>query len=67
VLGDEALYQQRRVISLPPPRSAHRVLVMPPAEDTLLTSAYVSLRQHTSAYVNIRQLMSAFGSIREHT
>jgi hypothetical protein len=67
VLGDEALYQQRRVISLPPPRSAHRVLVMPPAEDTLLTSAYVSLRQLTSAYVSIRQLTSAYVSIRQHT
>ncbi len=30
----------------------------------LLTSAYVSIRQHTSAYVSIRQHTSAYVSIR---
>jgi hypothetical protein len=31
-----------------------------------VTSAYVSIRQHTSAYVSIRQHTSAFVSIRQH-
>jgi hypothetical protein len=31
----------------------------------LLTSAYVSIRQHTSAYVSIRQHTSAYVSIRQ--
>ena len=33
----------------------------------LLTSAYVSIRQHTSAYVSIHQHTSAYVSIRQHT
>jgi hypothetical protein len=33
----------------------------------MLTSAYVSIRQHTSAYVSIRQHTSAYVSIRQHT
>jgi hypothetical protein len=33
----------------------------------LLTSAYVSLCQHTSAYVSIRQPTSAYVSLRQPT
>ncbi len=32
----------------------------------ILTSAYVSIRQHTSAYVGIRRHTSAYVSIRQH-
>jgi hypothetical protein len=37
------------------------------ASPRLLTSAYVSIRQHTSAYVSIRQHTTAYVSIRQHT